>query len=608
MRNGGFKNSYHRSIPILAWTFGAILILVTVISFITTARNAGSYFVEYETRELTDAMILRAQEVIKNNSRAGIDLDQMVSFDKVLFDLIRDRQEVAFMALLGKGGRLLAFAGHQRASPEDMFSEIKASIQNKPVKRFILYRSYVYSDQGSMGSIVVGVDLYHIYRTVFLIAIDCFIAALVAAVIIRETTRIIVPDLNTGPVQKLPNRISDSGQYLVIGIRLISFLVAFSEELIRPFLSIYIGENLRSNFLDSPTLFVSSTLSIFMICYAAAQFIGPFLARQWTLRSVLCVALFIMSIGAALFALSNNWLVAFTGRAFAGIGFGIVLIIGQAAILHGSDSDSRIRDVGNVAAAMVAAGLCGPLVGGLLADHFGYQFVLITACIVTLVALFIGINISRRNNLITVQKYQVHTKEKIKDRLLHRSTLFLITFAIPIRIVAAAMLIYLAPLTVIRDGESLTMAGRIIALYFVGYLIARPLGSRLLSMGISPTILAIITCIINAIACYINFSSDVSLFAISISMILFGCAHALSNTAQLTFFFNIANVNKNREKEADLLGFYRLAERIGAAIGPPLCVFIDSGGGLKNIEAVMLGIAIFTMLATNLIIISNRVK
>ncbi len=630
MRTGKLKHShiFYRSIG--AWVIGILLVLVTVVCFIVTARGAGEYFIEYETQELADALILRAQEVIKRNTRAGIDLDQMVAFDNVLKGLIQERREIAFMALLGSGGRTLAFAGQTGISPGHLSEEINAAFTNQPVKRFVLHRSYVYSDQGSMGSIVVGVDIRKIDQAIFLIAIDCLIAALVAAVIVREIAKAVIPGstfnamqiwckttkrqvvgvANLIPVSAeaiLARSDGDEYQRLVAYIRLVTFLTTFSEELIRPFLSLYIGENLRADYLDMPVLIVSSTLGIFMVCWAAAQLIGPFLARKLSIIFILRIALLIMSIGVGLFAISTDWLTALFGRALTGLGFGIVLITGQAAILHSAYRfGDRVREVGNVAAAMVAAGLCGPLVGGLLADHVGYRPVLVTAFIMVCIALIVGIKTSRMDGLIQSRKEPIRSKEKISSAWNFRSLNFLIAFAIPIKIVASAVLVYLTPLTIIRDGESLTMVGRVIALYFVGYIAVQPIGNRLLSTGLPPGYLVITTAIANAVACYIGFVDGVA--ALAISMFILGCAHALSNTGQLNVYFTIASSNRNQEQETKFLGVYRLAERIGGIIGPPLCVLMDALGGLSPAELVITAVATFCMVATALLVVRGKIR
>jgi MFS family permease len=619
MRSWELKPSHNVCRSALAWGIGTLLILATVVCFIFTARAAGEYFVEYEVRELADALILRAQEVIKRNTRAGIDLDRMVAFEKVLSELIRERQEIAFMALLGTGGRTLAFAGQQGISREYLSEETNAILRNQPRKRFALHRSYVYSDQGSMGSIIVGVDLHQLDRAIFLIVIDCLIAALVAAVIVREIAKVMVPDSaikrtllsrtsvgskSTDSTYRTYERSleclngdSKRDRQLAAYIRLVTFLIAFSEELIRPFLYLYIGENLRSDLLDWPALIVSSTLGVFMVCYAAAQIVGPFLARRLAIRSVLKIALLTMSIGAGMFAVSNDWIIALAGRALTGAGFGVALIIGQAAILHCATAcGSRIRNVGNVAAAMVAAGLCGPLVGGILADHFGYRPVLAIAFVMVLIALIVGLRHSQAASLMKIQEPLPSGQEGIKGTWFSRSAFFLVAFAMPIKIIASAVLIYLAPLAVIRDGDTLTMAGRVIALYFVGYLLIRPVGNRLLANGVAAIYLVITTSVINAIACYVGFSGGVP--ALAISMVLFGGAHALSNIAQLNVYFAAAQVNGEQGKETHLLGIYRLAERIGGIIGPPLCVLIDVTGGLLRAETVITWIAVLSLVAT----------
>jgi|GEM_PF-4201667 len=615
MRHEAFKRWYLNYRPAVALSFGILLIAGSVIFFIVTARGAGRSFVEYEVSELADALILRAQEIIKINTRAGIDLDRMVAFDEVLSKLIQERREIAFMVLLGTGGRVIAFAGRTGITPENYFLENKIASLNQDPLRFGMHRSYVYTDQGSMGSIVVGVDLHRLDQEIFLIAIDSLIAAIVAAVIMREIVKVIIARstlnrlMTFRAVTKSTTRneaVFGKQRQLVSAIRLVTFLMAFSEELIRPFLSIYIGEELRSSWLITPTVMVSTTLCASAIFNATAQIFGPFLAGRLSFRYVLSIALFTMLIGSGLFAISNDWLVAIIGRSLTGIGFGLALIVGQASILHTANQSDQLQEVGNVAAAMVAAGLCGPLIGGLLADHFGYQFVLVFACAVALAAFVISFRITEIRSLRITNKQRTTTKMGIRKAFFSRSTYFLIAFAVPIKIGAAGMLFYVAPLAVIRDGESLMMAGRMIAIYFVGYLMIQPVGNRLLASGTTPSRLVAVTSAINTVACCTSLVSGITTLAVS--MIFFGAAHALSNTAQLSLYFDAAKIRGDRSQQTQFLGIYRLAERLGGIIGLFICVFIDAWGGLESTIMTLSIIAIISFLMTSILIMVNKFK
>lgn len=598
-------------------SLGCLAILAIVTCFIITVENAGKLYVEYELNELSDGLIVQTQEIIRRNSLNGIDLDRMPGFDEVLLSLIKERKDIAFMVLVGSNRRVLAFSGKSGITVDDFFRESEAAFGKRPVIRFDLHRSFVYSDQGSIGSIVVGIDRDRINRAVWLILVDCIIAATVVTVIVREAISILIPRNALTSLFTISNvggrnlfglssatssvESSFSRPYLVSWVRLIIFLMAFAEELIRPFLSLYIGDELHSRFVSSPTFIVSSTLSSFMILCAVSQFIGAFFVTRFSTRTVLFSALLLMLIGSGLFASSNDWLVALIGRSFTGAGFGVVLIASQAVILISEDKSDcvyRFKAVGNVAAAMVAAGLCGPLIGGLLADHFGYHIVLITAFFAILLACVLAMKIPNIQCVSRNEQLPIPRLRRIKSLWNPDIVAFLLTFTLPAKIVASAMLVYWVPLTITRGGENLMMVGRIITLYFLGYFVSRRIGNRLLSAGIPASYMVLLTSMLSAITCYLSLNGQIPLLALT--MFIFGAGHAISNTAQLDLYSKIANTAGNPEQETKHLSLYRFAERFGGIIGPPLCVFADAAGGLYYAGSILVAIAALSFIAIGL--------
>ena len=57
-----------------------------------------------------------------------------------------------------------------------------------------------------------------------------------------------------------------------------------------------------------------------------------------------------------------------------GTAFGLVLIYAQTGMLGLDAGAMRARNIAQFSAAIVAAGICGPVIGGLFADAYGYRF------------------------------------------------------------------------------------------------------------------------------------------------------------------------------------------------------------------------------------------
>ena len=63
----------------------------------------------------------------------------------------------------------------------------------------------------------------------------------------------------------------------------------------------------------------------------------------------------------------------------AGLGYGVIFISAQAYVAHHTESTSRAVGMSGFLGAVFAAFVCGPAIGGILADRLGYGQTLLVA-------------------------------------------------------------------------------------------------------------------------------------------------------------------------------------------------------------------------------------
>jgi MFS family permease len=172
----------------------------------------------------------------------------------------------------------------------------------------------------------------------------------------------------------------------LVSIRLIVFFAALSEELMRPFL--------RCSRLEvdpwalglSPTMLVGLPVAVFMLTLAVAQPLGPWIVARVDVRR----ALWVCAVAGALLLLATAlnrdgfWLVVL--RAGSGVTYGLLLILAQTVIVRITNPSQRARGLVEVSAAIVAAGVCGPALGGLIAERTGHSVALLASAVCLLLS------------------------------------------------------------------------------------------------------------------------------------------------------------------------------------------------------------------------------
>lgn len=382
-----------------------------------------------------------------------------------------------------------------------------------------------------------------------------------------------------------PVRVTSTGE--VAKLRMGVFLIAMAEEICRPFFAVF-ASGLDGPISLSPQLLAGIPLTVFLMIWAFAQPVGATLLTRFGPNRCLTVSASIVSLGMIVTALTSSWTVLVVVRALTGGAYGGMFIFTLAMMLRHAGPNGSAGAMAGFLSAVVAAGMCGPVIGGLVAGNFGFTaaFLLAAVCAISSVGFVIGTSdVAEKKNK---DKKQVSIRATLRS-LENKPFLVLMVFStIPAKLVTTAVLFMLVPLTVLEMGESPAVAGRLILLYFFGvFLVSGYIGSmsdRLHSRK------AFVTAggMISAVACFIGYQMD-SLLGLVVLCSLLGLGQAaLANSQALlaTRMMVIKEANADRELA---LGIYRLIDRFGGALGPVMAAVLIKQFSLSG---AMLGVGI----------------
>ena len=132
-------------------------------------------------------------------------------------------------------------------------------------------------------------------------------------------------------------------------LRLTVFLVALSEELLRPFFTVFASEMRPFDASLSSTMVAGLPVAAFMTTLALAQPAGPALAKRFDLRWSLVLSALVGMFALAATSWAQDALALIALRSAGGAAYGLALILVQTAIVRITPPQQRARGLAEVA-------------------------------------------------------------------------------------------------------------------------------------------------------------------------------------------------------------------------------------------------------------------
>lgn len=485
----------------------------------------------------------------------GFDFRQLYGVEAALSEL-RDRNpEVASVAAADADGRVVYAAGPPVPGPGP--GRVVVPLERNG-KRY--------------GALLFGIDPAFVHGLIADMAIDVAVVLIVALVLAGELVR----QAPTGAVE---------GDALG-RLRAPVFGFMLAEELTRPCLPGFIGSVAEQGGYSAQPLLVGLPIALFMLIVALGlPGLGRWSERVGRRRALVWGAL-VAALGFLGTASCAGLPALVAWRALCAVGYALVFAAGQGYVLDHSGSAGRTRGFAVFVGAIMAATVCGPSIGGILADQFGPRTtfgVSAALCLLALVPMR-GLPAAAGRPPAAVRGAALASLASLLSN--RKFAGLALGAAIPAKVLLIGVLFYLVPLYVAQLGYGQAMAGRLIMIYGLLMVLLVPFaashGERserrraLVVAGLGLSGAGVL-----AVAALPQVAGLVALAG------LLGLGQALSISAQAALVGELSGEQIARHGEDAIYGAYRLLERLGNAAGPLIAGALLAASGFAGAFAAL---------------------
>jgi MFS family permease len=393
-----------------------------------------------------------------------------------------------------------------------------------------------------------------------------------------------------------PSEQPDTGMLAKVRAPLFVFILA--EELTRPFLPGYVKSLLVPVPWLSPEIVVGLPIALFMLIVALAQpFLGAYSQRVGH-RHAMLVGASIAGFGFAASAFAGSVLDLLVWRSLCALGYAMVFVAAQAHVLEHSAGANRARSFALFVGAIMVASVCGPSIGGILADNIGERLTLVVAALLAILSI---VAIAQLPDSAVPDPQSAAPRaprlREIGTLLLNRRFMTLTGLAaMPAKILLTGMCFYLVPLYLLEQGSSQSVVGRVLMTYAVVMVLGAPIAAALATTrSRMENLVAAGLMISGSGGALLLFSGGVLwVFA---AIFLLGVGQSLSIAAQTALVREHCEAEVQAMSEPAVYGVYRLLERLGNAAGPLIAGTLVLTLGYRNsFMLIGLGVALCGLL------------
>ena len=378
----------------------------------------------------------------------------------------------------------------------------------------------------------------------------------------------------------------------VIAIRAPLFVFMFAEELTRPFLPVYIQGLAAPVPGLSPELVTSLPMVVFLAIVALAQpFLGTVTERAGRRRSLIMGA----ALGAAGYVATafafDLWGLTIA-RAMTAVGFALVFVAAQGFVIDTTGTAQRAKGMAMFIGAILVAGLCGPPIGGILADRLGMSTAFLIAGGAATASLILArIGLPERAG---IGKPSAMIRWRDLGMVLRTPHLvaLLVLCALPAKLILVAVAFFLVPLHLEATGQTQAAIGRLLMIYPLAMVLLVPAFASLARGAGQRVRLVALGGMVAGLGALIVLIDPDSVMAIGAVLLCLGLGQAMSIASQSALVGEFGNDLPEPVGEATLYGIFRLVERTGNALGPLVAgTLLGIYGFVPAVVGIGLGVA-----------------
>jgi predicted MFS family arabinose efflux permease len=386
-------------------------------------------------------------------------------------------------------------------------------------------------------------------------------------------------------------------------IRAPLFVFFFAEELSRSFFPIFARQFESPIPGLSPEVVISLPMVLFMLIVALSQPFGGVWADRFGPKRLLLLGAVIGAVGLAFTATAWCLSMLLLWRAVTALGYGLVFVAGQSYVVANTDSSNRSWGMAMFVGAVLAASICGPAIGGILAERIGFRATFAGGAGLAVLSGLLAAYLLQPGSATVNRAARSLRWSDLGVVLRSRRFLGLVFLgAVPAKIVLTGFLYFLAPLYLEQLGNSQSAIGRIMMLYGLAMVLLTPISASLCDRLGRPLPFVL----------FGGFFSGAGLIAATyypgthvmvIGILVLGIAQAASVAPQLALIPQACQAECQQIGQGSVMGFFRLFERLGSALGPAIAAVLlgqyGYAGAFLAIGLMLVGVSLLLMLAGN---------
>lgn len=349
------------------------------------------------------------------------------------------------------------------------------------------------------------------------------------------------------------------------------FVFILAEELTRSFLPAYVKDLLVPLPWLKPELLVGLPIALFMLIVALAQpYLGAYSERVGH-RHAMRIGAVVAAAGFLASAFASTVLDLLIWRSACAVGYAMVFVAAQGYVLEHATPGAKARSFAVFIGAIMVATVCGPSIGGILADNIGTRPTFVVAAVLALASLWAmrGMPGPRAADPSRPSS-RAPTLREIGALLVNRRFMAVTGLAaVPAKVVLTGICFYLVPLYLLSIGGTQAMTGRLLMCYAVVMVLMSPLTASLAGTRERMEWLVgggLVVSGLGGVLLYVGGDTPWVLAAV----LLIGLGQSLSMSAQSALVGEHCAREVQRMGESAVYGVYRLLERMGNAAGPLL--------------------------------------
>ncbi len=564
----------------LVFRLTAVTVVVLLSLSVLTAWSALSRFERVLFPELQLKGKAVAEEFTRRIARAldlGIPLEQLLGLSEAVAEAAAGHRDIIYAVVEDSNGKALASHGQRPVQAGD--DDIVVALN---------------SNGAAVASFRLSIDPGYLAKASTELLLEIASVVLVSLLVTFEVLLLIVHlSLEKAKSMRWSATSVQARPVNLAYLRLPVFLFCLSEELSRPFMPIYAQSLAQASSWISPELAVSLPITLFMLTWAVSQPLGARLSSRVGRWQSFALAAPLAAVGLAATAFAQDLQSLLFWRCVTALGYGMALIAAQGVVVEHTAVHNRARGLALFIGALLAAGVCGPVIGGIVADQMGGRATLLLGALMALLAagmlfVFVGRRVVSSGPIIPTGTGSTFSPAAWRMLRNPHFTGMMLLSAMPAKVAATGVLFCLAPLMLAETGATSAEIGRVQMMYFLAFIVVSPLAAAW-SDRLQMRRGFIVTGGIGTLFALLPLLFLPDAWGAPLAIGLFGAMQALISAPQLTLVSQIAP--RVGMTEIAAIGWYRLSERLGGALGPLIAIALVVVGSYRE---AMIGVGLLS--------------